>query len=144
MLSLILLPLYFFLFIGLFLQLTLYTCLLISFLLSPSLFFFFFFIFFIFLQSKHKKDAFAIRPILLNKLEVEICLSLLPFARVLIAMCHHVPHFSLSFSFCIYMYASPLIMHSFLFYFSFFRLSSSPSPSITPQLRRFLLPWAHP
>ena len=142
MLSLILLPLYFFLFIGLFLQLTLYTCLLISFLLSPSLFFFLFF--FIFLQSKHKKDAFAIRPILLNKLEVEICLSLLPFARVLIAMCHHVPHFSLSFSFCIYMYASPLIMHSFLFYFSFFRLSSSPSPSITPQLRRFLLPWAHP
>ena len=138
MLSLILLPLYFFLFIGLFLRLTLYTCLLISYLLSTSPFFFFF------LQSKHKKDAFAIRPILLNKLEVEICLSLFPFARVLVAMCHHVPHFSLSFSFCIYMYASPLIMHSFLFYFSFFRLSSSPSPSITPRLRRFLLPWAHP
>ena len=138
MLSLILLPLYFFLFIGLFLRLTLYTCLLISYLLSPAPFFFFF------LQSKHKKDAFAIRPILLNKLEVEICLSLFPFAHVLVGMCHHVPHFSLSFSFCIYMYASPLIMHSFLFYFSFFRLSSSPSPSITPQLRRFLLPWAHP
>ena len=44
----------------------------------------------------------------------------------------------------IYMYASPLIMHSFLFYFAFFRLSPSLSPSITPWLRRFLLPWAHP
>ena len=101
MLSLILLPLYFFLFIGLFLRLTLYTCLLISYLLSPSPFFFFF------LQSKHKKDAFAIRPILLNKLEVEICLSLFPFARVLVAMCHHVPHFFLSFFFlcvCVYIY----------------------------------------
>ena len=44
----------------------------------------------------------------------------------------------------IYMYASPLIMHSFLFYFAFFRLSPSLSPSITPWLKRFLLPWAHP
>ena len=144
MLSLILLPLYFFLFIGLFFAANPIYMFTYFFPFVPLPFFFYFFIFFIFLQSKHKKDAFAIRPILLNKLEVEICLSLLPFARVLIAMCHHVPHFSLSFSFCIYMYASPLIMHSFLFYFSFFRLSSSPSPSITPQLRRFLLPWAHP
>ena len=86
-------------------------------------------------QSKHNEDISATRPILLDELEVKVCLSLSLFACVLIAMCHHVPRFSLSFSFCIYMYASPLTKHSFLFYFAFFRPSPSPSPSpfITPQ-----------
>ena len=32
----------------------------------------------------------------------------------------------------------------FFFCFTFFRLSPSLSPYITPRLRRFLLPWAHP
>ena len=47
---------------------------------------------------------------------MEVCLSLSPFACVLIAMCHHMPHFFLSFSLYIYIYIYVRIStyHAFL------------------------------
>ena len=65
----------------------------------------------LFLQSKYKENISATRPIFLDKLKLEVCLSLFLYsflACVPIAMRHCVPCF-LSLLFFSYIYASPLI-----------------------------------
>ena len=88
------------------------------------------------LQSKHKEDVSITRPILLDEPKFEVHLSpslFFFFACVSFATCLCLSR----------LVTGSFVLHPFLF-FLFFRMSPSLSLYITPQLRSFLPPWAHP